>query len=94
MPAETIVPDAKEYIGRILMTQKQFTIRKIMGIHQGLRWSFCGRHKKWYFKDAGQKLTPLGSKNPEQYSDERTNKRRVSKMAALEFIRQLRKDHH
>jgi hypothetical protein len=50
VPAETIVPNAKDTSRRQSTTQKQFTIRRY-GIHQGLRWSFRGWHKNG-MKDA------------------------------------------
>src|SRR6516162_4122895 len=50
VPAETIVPKAKNTSRRRSTTRKQFTIRRY-GIHQGLRWSFRGWHKNG-IKDA------------------------------------------
>ena len=42
--AETIVPDAKEYIWEMINDRKLSTTRRY-GIHLGLRWSFRGWHK-------------------------------------------------
>jgi len=50
VPAETLVPDAKEYISETIddpeaiYDPEQFTIQRY-GIHQGLRSSFRGWHK-------------------------------------------------
>src|SRR5262245_61496649 len=44
VPAETIVPEAKEYISETIDDPRY-------GIHQGLRWSFRGWHKNG-IKDA------------------------------------------
>ena len=51
VPAERIVPDAKEYISETIDDPEAiFTIRGY-GIHQGLRWCFRGWHKSG-IKDA------------------------------------------
>ena len=77
VPAETIVPDAKEYISETIETQKQFTIRRY-GIHQGLRWSFRGWHKNG-IKDAASSpaVRTLSNIRP------KNNKKRVSRWPRL-----------
>jgi hypothetical protein len=50
VPAERIVPDAKEYISETIDDRKQSTTRRY-GIHLGLRWCFRGWHKNG-IKDA------------------------------------------
>src|SRR6476619_7393827 len=73
VPAETIVPDARNISRRQSTTQKQFTIRRY-GIHQDLRWSFRGWHKNG-IKDAARSpaVRTLSNIRP------KNNKRRVSR---------------
>jgi hypothetical protein len=85
VPAETIVPDAKEYISE--------TIDDPEAIYDPAIWDTSGfalvlswLAQKW--NQRCRKLAPLGSKNPEQYLTKEQQKACLE-MAAAELIREI-----
>ena len=84
-PAETIVPNAKEYISE--------TIDDPKAIYDPEMWDTSGfalvlswLAQKW--NQRCRKLAPLGSKNPEQYLTKEQQKACLE-MAAAELIREI-----
>jgi hypothetical protein len=73
VPAETIIPDVKEYISETIDDPETIYDPEIWpGLALVLSWLAQKWHRRCY------KLAPRGSKNPAAISDQRTTKRPAS----------------
>jgi hypothetical protein len=90
VPAERVVPDAKEYISETIDDSEAIYEPKIWdasGFCAGASWLAQEWHQKCH------KLAPRGSKNPQQYLT-KNNKRHVSTRPRLSWSEKLRKYGH
>ena len=85
MPAETIVPDAKEYISETIDDPEAIYDPEIWDT-SGFALVLSWLAQKW--NQRCRKLAPLGSKNPEQYLTKEQQKACLE-MAAAELIREI-----
>ena len=85
VPAETIVPDAKEYISETIDDPEAIYDPEIWDT-SGFALVLSWLAQKWNRRC--RKLTPLGSKNPEQYPTKGQQKACLE-MAAAELIREI-----
>jgi hypothetical protein len=85
VPAETIVPDAKEYISETIDDPEVIYDPEIWDT-SGFALILSWLAQKW--NQRCRKLAPLGSKNPEQYLTKEKQKACLE-MAAAELIREI-----
>jgi hypothetical protein len=90
VPAETIVPDAKEYISETIDDPEVIYDPEIWDT-SGFALILSWLAQKW--NQRCRKLAPLGSKNPEQYLTKEKQKACLE-MAAAELIREITHDDH
>jgi hypothetical protein len=83
VPAETIVPDAKEYISETIDDPETIYDAEIWDI-SGFALVLSWLAQKW--NQRCRKLAPLGSKNPEQCLEQQ---KACLEMAAAELIREI-----
>ena len=87
MPAETIVPDAKEYISETIDDPEAIYDPEIWdtsGFALVLSWL---AQKKW--NQRSRKLAPLGSRNPEQYLT-KAQQKACLELAAADLIGEIK----
>jgi len=85
VPAETIVPGAKEYISETIDDPEAICDPEIWDT-SGFALVLSWLAQKW--NQRCRKLAPLGSKNPEQYLTKEQQKACLE-MAAAELIREI-----
>ena len=85
VPAETIVPDVKEYISKTIDDPEAIYDPKIWDT-SGFALVLSWLAQKW--RQRCQKLAPRSGKNPEQYLTKEQQKACLDS-AALELIREL-----
>jgi hypothetical protein len=85
VPAETIVPEAKEYISETIDDPEAIYDPEIWDT-SGFALVLSWLAQKW--NQRCRKLAPLGSKNPEQYLTKEQQKACLE-MAAAELIREI-----
>ena len=85
MPAETIVPDAREYISETIDDPEAIYDPEIWDT-SGFALVLSWLAQKW--NQRCRKLAPLGSKNPEQHLT-KEQQRACLEMAAAELTREI-----
>ena|SRR5262245_5226572 len=85
VPAETIVPDAKEYISKTIDDPEAIYNPEIWDT-SGFALVLSRLAQKW--NQRCRRLAPLGSKNPEQHLTKEQQKACLE-MAAAELIREI-----